>query len=225
MNSAAKTILYAIAAAALVWWASIRPVKSGPEHHHAIAGQRCEPCGGKGECPACGGFGNAPAQGACAACKGTGKLNWRFGAKDDAPCTKCRGTGNAEARQTCPACEGAGKCKICSGSGRTTALKATAAIGNSPWEWLLLLLDVPIDPNPCPQRSLRGGYPIVERYLALHFQRPRPRIKEWGEFLYDGDGWRMVCPVELSDESGATSTRTMEFKVKDRLLVGCRRLP
>lgn len=96
-------------------------------------------------------------------------------------------------------------------------------MGHSLWERFLLLLRFPIESNPCPQREATGGYPIVDRYLALHSSTKQTgRVQEWGEFRPHGSAWRMTGQVEFRTPTGSVQTKNIEFTVHNRELVQSR---
>ena len=225
----AKRLLVLAILAGLGGWATRRPIEIGPLIRHEIGTERCKDCGGKGTttCPECGGFGRITVWEPCAECNGSGNFNWRHPKRPWARCADCHGKGKVEVRTPCPRCKGTptGKCTACDGTGRRPLHTPSAAMGLSPWEWFLQVLNRPIDPNPRPQRSLRGSYPLVEQYCALPSHPSKASILEWGEFMPDGDAWRMEALVRLESKSGAVTNRMLAFWVQDRVLTRCSRQP
>lgn len=91
-------------------------------------------------------------------------------------------------------------------------------MSHSPWERLLVYFKLPIEQNPCPQRNLQGGYPVVERYISIRSEKRIGHVKEWGEFTQVGYPWKMTAVVEFENKSGQTYTKNIEFTVQDRIL-------
>jgi hypothetical protein len=173
----------------------------------------------QGQCAVCTGFGTVENLAECTKCKGTGKIAMKFGRKIDAPCPRCKGTGKIAVRGQCPECKGTGK-------GNAPAVSSSTynvvAVGLSPWERALGLCGLPVDPNPRPQRDLRGGYPLVARYVAFRAGNEDSRVVRWGEFARSGGGWQMTADVEFPNKDGSMRSRTIEFFARDRALESSR---
>ena len=92
------------------------------------------------------------------------------------------------------------------------------------WERFLLFFHFSIDPNPCPQRTAAGAYPLVEAYVNIRAARQGVRVQQWGTFKRSGPGWAMTADVAFSGDDGSTRTRTIEFIVQDRALTRSRTL-
>ena len=227
-NSAALLLFLIILAAVAFWYfGRTRPIEVRSQSQRDNHQVQCHNCRGSGkvECPNCGGFGSIDAMESCLACKGTGKIKMKFGPNPaEARCTKCRGSGKIEARAKCPACEGAGntQCPVCNGTGKiwssSTNNSNWVVMAYSPWERLLLFMRLPIEQNPCPQRDAQGGYPIVEKYIAIRSEKQGGRVKKWGEFNQNGYPWKMTAEVEFHNKSGQTYSKTIEFIVQNRAL-------
>jgi hypothetical protein len=169
----------------------------------------------QGDCAVCQGFGTVENMTPCTKCNGTGKIAMKFGRKIDAACPRCKGTGKLAVRGQCPECQGTGKSKEMAES---STIYNVVAMGLSPWERARTLCGLPVDPNPCPQRDFRGGFPLVERYVAFRAGNEDSRVVRCGRFERSGAGWQMTADVEFPNKDGSTRSRTLEFFARDRTL-------
>lgn len=226
-------LLLALGVGALWYFGRARPIEVRTRHPSQRQSVVCEQCSGLRHvtCSECAGFGSVDARDACPLCKGTGKHEWRFGDKPDAPCQRCRGTGIIGVRAKCTHCLGVGHvlCKHCGGSGRTTTLTTTSSqtvsIGYSLWERCLIFCRLPVDPNPCPQKDSHGAYPIVDKYVAICSVKRPVRITQWGEFVRAGSVWVMSAEMEALNSPVIPTSRTIEFTVENRVMQKCKVIP
>lgn len=224
--------LLALGLLALWYFGRTYPIEVQARSREQAQVVMCRMCGGGGArtCSACGGFGTVAAMGTCPLCGGTGKHEWRFGNKPDAPCQQCRGSGKVEERTPCTTCGGKGRqrCVTCGGTGwsRITATANAQVVVMKPslWERVLRFVGFPVEPNPCPQRAASGAYPLVEAYVNIRGARQPVHVKRWGVFKISGGEWTMAADVVFSGADGSTRTREIEFVVKDRALVRSRTL-
>ena len=199
-------ILVVLALLALGYYFQIRPVEI---QSRTVSVQT------RGDCAVCKGFGTVENMAECTKCNGTGRIAMRFGRKIDATCPRCKGVGKLAVRGQCPECKGVGKSKAMAVSSSSVNV---VAMGYSPWELALGLCHLPVDPDPCPQRGLRGGYPLVERYVAFRAGNEDSRVVRWGEFERAGGGWQMTADVEFPNKDGSMRSRTIEFFARNRTL-------
>jgi RecJ-like exonuclease len=122
-----------------------------------------------GVCNVCGGAGSVEVPVTCTACGGSGKGAWKLKPTpanqrvDTRPaCVMCRGSGKVTGRAPCTACDGTGR----AAAGQKRAVATTRA-GLSLWEKILKFFHIAPEANPAPQMNKRGGYELVERYVAL----------------------------------------------------------
>lgn len=221
----------ALGVASLWYFGRAQPIEVRSSTMTKERNASCIECSGSGvvNCPQCGGFGSLDAQVACPTCKGTGKHQWQFREKPDAPCQKCRGTGRIDSRAKCNHCSGKGKvrCSSCGGVGKrkisSPETSRAVYMGFSLWERFLLLLHLPIDPNPCPQVDSKGEYPIVVEYVKLKSTERPCSMDKWGEFKQRGEEWVLPGTVEFTDKNGNSTSRQVEFVVTNRKLVSTRK--
>ena len=216
----------ALGVAALWYFGRNRPIEMRTKSSTEERVASCAACNGSGtvDCPRCGRFGSVEAWATCPTCKGTGKHQWRFGDRPDAPCQKCRGTGRIETRTQCTHCSGKGKvqCSSCNGTGKSNTHSTTSwksvSMGYSLWERFLLLLRLSVDANPAPQRDSKGAYPMVAEYVRMKSAQRPCRITDWGEFKQRGPEWVMPATVEFTMGHGTSAVRVIEFIVQNREL-------
>ena len=216
----------ALGVAALWYFGRNRPIEMRTKSSTEERVASCAACNGSGtvDCPRCGRFGSVEAWATCPTCKGTGKHQWRFRDRPDAPCQKCRGTGRIETRTQCTHCSGKGKvqCSSCNGTGKSNTHSTTSwksvSMGYSLWERFLLLLRLSVDANPAPQRDSKGAYPMVAEYVRMKSAQRPCRITDWGEFKQRGPEWVMPATVEFTMGHGTSAVRVIEFIVQNREL-------
>ena len=234
-NSVTRLLVLILLVLAAFWYfGRTRPIEAfkQTQQHSRV----CVNCGGSGitECHKCGGIGSVQAIISCPKCGGTGKSEWKFdkwhGRRtrlvNQAACMRCGGRGRVLGSSLCPVCGGTKtlRCEYCKGVGKIKSpiSYCKAVMAYSPWERLLLFLKITVDPNPSPQRDKQGGYPIVERYIAIRSDKQAGRVKKWGKFKQIGYPWQMTAEVEFHNKSGQTYSKTIEFLVQNRALEKCR---
>lgn len=176
-----------------------------------------------GACSVCGGAGSLDVPVTCTTCGGSGKGEWKLKPTpanqrvDTRPtCVVCRGSGKVTGREPCTACDGTGR----AAAGQKRAVATTRA-GLSLWERILKFFHIAPDANPAPQMNKRGGYDLVERYMALQPGGTTARLSGYGTWHLAGGDWLNTAFVEYG--SGGRPQQ-VEFVVRDREVVALRRL-
>lgn len=207
-------------------------VVEGGEGPSAAACALCDATGVT-PCPECGGSGSALAARPCPTCGGSGQGEWRLRRKADRPmskhpplCLTCSGRGTLYGAKGCARCGATGTvpCETCKGAVTASAAgpKQQIVMKHSLWERFCMLLGVSAEANPSPQRTRKGAYPIVTQYLLALHPNSRPEVREWGEFRLQEQAWRMTATVEITGPEGVSTSRRLEFVVRDRVLRGIR---